>query len=252
LDPYTDAEPESQVVSFPSLGRWLDATRQKGGLRGVAKMEVPDVWMEKTAEGTRVLNINVKITNLAADESLDFRGWSGGDGVTAMSALLADEQGEMLEPLHSGRSDRGDRAASRRVDPNESCTERLRFSLAESTSSSFRLALPYAVIGHTGHLGFEIPLLMIQDHPPDEKPPAGSPEALGSTGDDGPDSDAAADEPTRAVDGPGDSATSDAPNDATGNRESAGGQPATFKDLQRSIDNEAAPVTGGASDGPQP
>ncbi len=251
LDPYADAVPEPTVATFPSLGRWLDATRQKGGLRGVAKIEIPDVWMEKTANGDRVLNIAVKVTNLASDKSLSFRGWSAsGAGAGKTSALLADDQGEMLQPVPAAGTTTGNTATALRIKSDESHIEHLRFSLADSTSSCFRLALPYAAIGHTGYLGFEIPILMVQDHPPGEEPPDVPAAPTGTEGDAPVGADAAGKKTTDATQRLNDSAAEDQSAEAASEAPSAGGQPATIKDLMRSIGDEAE--SDGASDRPLP
>ncbi len=257
-DPYAGTTPSQDasaakpsVVSFPTLGRWLDASRQKGGLRDVAKLGVSDAWMEKTAADVRVLNIAVKITNLASDKSLNFRGWSGG-GTSAVDtrALLADDQGSLLKqlPVEDGATRKV--ATVRRIKSDQSHTARLRFSLADSTSSSFRLALPYAAIGHTGHMGFEIPILMIQTHPPGDDAPDDAATASGAKGDV---QATPALEFSAREDAPGETGSMDSSVDTEKAPEAVpealrgGGQPETIKDLRRSIDEEAA---ADAMDGP--
>ncbi len=252
-DPYAGTTPSQDApaakrstVSFPTLGRWLDASRQKGGLRGVAKLGVSDAWMEKTAADVRVLNIDVKITNLAPDKSLNFRGWSGG-GTSAVDtrALLADDQGGLLKQLPAQEG-----ATVRRIKSDQSHTARLRFSLADSTSSSFRLALPYAAIGHTGHLGFEIPILMIQTHPPGDDAPDDAATASGAKGDvqATPALEFSAREDASGETGSmGSSVDTEKAPEAVPEALRGGGQPETIKDLRRSIDEEAA---ADAMDGP--
>jgi hypothetical protein len=248
-DPYADRQaPEAQGAgpparTLPAVGRWLDATRQKGGLRDVAKLGVSDAWTEKTASGKRVLNIRVQITNLASDASLDFRGWyRSPNQAAATQALLADDQGKVLEPVPSEKSPPGSGATARRIKPDQTHDVQLTFAINDSTSGSYRLVLPYAALGHTGHLGFEIPVLMIQDHPPGEEPaedvqapgamePGAQPGAVpaASSGDA---ATPAADAGQRENE-PGAAEQTPAPI-------GAGDQPATIKDLLRSIEHQPA------------
>ena len=44
--------------------------------------------------------------------------------------------------------------------------------MPDGDSKQFRLALPYAALGQTGYLGFELPRQMIKDQPPGAEEPA--------------------------------------------------------------------------------
>ena len=54
----------------------------------------------------------------------------------------------------------------------QSQKEQLSFLLPARDSKQFRLALPYAALGQTGYLGFELPKQMIKDGPPGAEEPA--------------------------------------------------------------------------------
>jgi hypothetical protein len=242
-DPYADVQvsPSSDGARrepFPALGRWLDATRQKGGLRGIVRLGVSDAWLEKTESGERILNIRVDIGNLKSDSSLDFRGWSGRGGASARPALLADERGNILDQVPAEESGNGGRATVRRIKPNETFTEVPKFSLGDNTSSSFRLALPYASLGYTGYLGFEIPVLMIKDHPPGAEVPGDAAPAAEAEAGTASERAAGGDAAIAAELGPdGTEASQTAESEG---QSGDGRQPATIKDLKRSIEQNAS------------
>jgi hypothetical protein len=82
--------------------------------------------------------------------------------------MMVDDAGTLLRAVPL-RPASGRRAARRRIHPEESATEQLSFVFPDGESKYFRLALPYAALGQTGYLGFELPRQMIQEGDPDAK-----------------------------------------------------------------------------------
>ena len=102
-------------------------------------------------------------------EPLEFTGWRpDNQPKPELQAMIADEAGNVLRaaPVRPASSRR---AARRRIHPEESATEQLSFMFPNGESKYFRLALPYAALGQTGYLGFELPRQMIQEGDPDAK-----------------------------------------------------------------------------------
>ncbi|NLF68001.1 MAG: DUF4339 domain-containing protein [Candidatus Anammoximicrobium sp.] len=154
---------------LPAVDKWLDATRTKGGLRGLLAVGIGKAWLDKPAGGPAILNVEVQVSNRSHDETLEFTGWRpDNQPQSAAQAMMVDQGGKVLRaaPL---RSPTGRRAARRHIDPEESATEQLRFVFPEEASPYFRLALPYAALGQTGCLGFELPRQMIKEGDPDAK-----------------------------------------------------------------------------------
>ncbi len=259
VDPETDPVPKSdapvqasataqRLASLPSLTRWLDATRQKGGLRGIVKLGVSDVWLEPAEAGGQVLNVNVAITNLQSDQSLDFKGFNTSASRSVdTTVFLADSSGDSLRNLAGGDASAGAARRSLRMAPGELLTQQLSFVIENTDSEQFRLALPYAALGHTGYLGFEIPRLMVQDRPPgadeedfavDGAAPTAEPEA-------------AADQ-VRVEESPRRNAENDVVEPDTepdaaeaGEPKRQGGQPETISDLLRSIEDNSQDAADG-------
>lgn len=168
------AEAKTKANRLPAVGKWLDATRQKGGLRNVAGIGVGKAWLEEPDGKPTVLNVEVQITNRSRDEPLEFSGWRPDNQPQAESrASLYDEAGVALRTAPERKTPVSPasvrRAARRWINPGESTTEQLAFVFPGDESKLFRLALPYAAIGQTGYLGFELPRQMIKQGTPDAK-----------------------------------------------------------------------------------
>lgn len=168
------AEAKTKANPLPAVGKWLDATRQKGGLRDVAGIGVAKAWLEGPDGKPTVLNVEVQITNRSRDEPLEFSGWRPDNQPQAESrACLYDEAGVALRTAPERKTPASPasvrRAARRWINPGESTTEQLAFVFPGNESKLFRLALPYAAIGQTGYLGFELPRQMIKQGTPDAK-----------------------------------------------------------------------------------
>ncbi|HPM82721.1 MAG TPA: DUF4339 domain-containing protein [Candidatus Anammoximicrobium sp.] len=158
------AEPEPNPL--PAVGKWLDATRQKGGLRdgarSIVRIGVERAWVDRAANKPAVLNVEVQISNRSDEEPLEFTGWRPDNQPQPDSqATMFDDAGAALQAA-TARPAAGRRAARRHVAPGESVTEQLSFVFPERDSKQFRLALPYAALGQTGYLGFELPRQMIK------------------------------------------------------------------------------------------
>ncbi len=183
-NPETDPpvkEPVRQVAdakksaALPAISRWLDASRKQGVLRfsdSMIKFHVVNVWLDSSDSGARTVTVELTLTNGSSSESLDFRGWSLAEGAKMDDAVvLADDKDNRLSASSApGRSVRPG-SASRRLKPKESVKDQLIFEAPTGEYEQLRLRLPYAAIGRTGYMGFEIPAVMIQDRPPGEEEP---------------------------------------------------------------------------------
>ena len=173
-----DSASKPKMTGFPPVSRWLNATRQKGGLREIVRLGVGNVWRESADGKPDVLNVEVQITNLSRTAPLDFSGWRPDvQSNPQWQAVMADDAENVLAatPPHTGPKRSGSR---RRIEPGQTETEQLSFLMAKRDSRLFRLALPYAPVGQTGYMGFELPIEMIRDPSaeeevaPTQEPPA--------------------------------------------------------------------------------
>lgn len=179
-----EAVAKPKANPLPAVGKWLDATRQKGGLRDIVRLGVGNAWLDAAAGRPTLLTVEILITNLSPDDPMEFSGWSPEKQPQPESrAMLADEAGVALQPAPS-RTAAARRSSRHRIAAGESLTEQLCFLFPESDSKQFRLVLPYAALGQTGHLGFEMPRQMIKQQAPgakeapDAKPAPTAPETL--------------------------------------------------------------------------
>jgi hypothetical protein len=164
--------PKEKAAKLPAVTRWLEATRQKGGIRDVVRLGVANAWLDSADGKPAILNVEIEITNLSPDDPLDFSGWRPEVQPQAdLRAVMADDAQTLLAAAPS-RVAANRRAASRRIAPNQSETEQLRFLVSNRDSKQFRLILPWAALGQTGNLGFELPSQMIKDRPPGVEEPA--------------------------------------------------------------------------------
>ncbi len=174
--PEPAAEPKPNPL--PAVSKWLDATRQKGGFRdgarSIVRVGVERAWVDRAANKPAVLNVEIQITNRSDEEPLEFTGWRPDNQPQPDSqATMFDGAGAALRTA-TGRPAAGRRAARRHVAPGESVTEQLSFAFPERDSKLFRLALPYAALGQTGYLGFELPRHMIKEGETDAKETTGA------------------------------------------------------------------------------
>lgn len=165
------AAPEKKAAPLPAVSRWLEATRQKGGIRDVVRLSVGNAWLDPADGKLAVLNVEIEITNLSPDDPLDFAGWRPeAQPQTDLRAVMADDAQTLLAAA-SSRVAAKRRATRRRIAPGQSETEQLSFLMNDRDAKQFRLALPYAALGQTGYLGFELPRQMIKDRPPGVEEP---------------------------------------------------------------------------------
>lgn len=156
----TATEPKPNPL--PAVGKWLDATRYKGAVRDVVGIRMGRTWLDKADGKPAVLNVEIQITNRSADEPLEFSGWRPDDQPQVESqAAMVDDAGAALRAA-AARPAAGRGAARRWIAPGESTTEQLSFVFPDNNAKHFRLALPYAALGQTGYLGFELPRQMIK------------------------------------------------------------------------------------------
>lgn len=160
-------------AALPAISRWLDASRKQGILRfsdSMIKFHVVNVWLDSSDSGARTLTVELTLTNGSSSESLDFRGWTLAEGAkTGDGVVLADDKKNRLAPSSTTGRSQTPRSTSRRLKPKESVRDQLVFEAPAGNYEQLRLYLPYAAIGRTGHMGFEIPAVMIQDRPPGEE-----------------------------------------------------------------------------------
>jgi len=161
--------------TLPRIARWVDASSKKGILRAASTMvrfHVVNVWLDSSEPASPTLTVEVNVTNSSSSESLDFQGWTaawGGSGKNAV--VLVDDKGDPLALASTATRAGGGRLTARRLRPGESATELLVFEKPGSDYEHLRLVLPYAAIGRTGHIGFEIPGVMVKDRPPEAEEP---------------------------------------------------------------------------------
>lgn len=180
MDPVVDEPAHKQAdgekpVILPAIKRWLDASTQKGILRisdSMIRFHVVNVWLDSDESGSQTLTVEVTLTNGSTSESLDFRGWTLAAGDTIDDAVvLADDKDRRLSPSSTSGQAVKPRSAARRLKPKESAKDQLVFESPTGEYKQLRLYLPYAAIGRTGHIGFEIPRVMIKDSPPGSEEP---------------------------------------------------------------------------------
>jgi len=160
---------------LPRIDRWLDASRKKGILRAATTMvrfQVVSAWLDPSDTAPENLTVEVNVTNASSSGSLDFRGWTAArDKISKDTVVLVDDKGDPLTLASVASRAGGPRRSSRRLGPGESVTELLVFDKPSSDYQHLRLALPYAAIGRTGYIGFEIPRVMVMDRPPEAEKP---------------------------------------------------------------------------------
>jgi len=165
------------------VSKWLVAGRQKGGLREVVRLAVGNVWRQSSDGKPDILYVEIQVTNLSPGDPLNFSGWRPDvQPDPKLRAVLADDEENVLAATPPTAAKRP--PARRRIDPGQTEAELLCFLLPDRGSKRFRLALPYAVVGQVGYLGFELPAEIIRGRPPGEedvatqKTPAATPETL--------------------------------------------------------------------------
>lgn len=146
----------------PVINTWLNAAKDRVGLKGVLRMYVSSAWFENSGQQRRV-KVAVRLTNSAGKGMLDYHPWPAhvlpSDPFTA---VMTDDRGTRLTPLASGMTAR----TVHQLKPGQVVTEQLAFDMPPYEVARLRLALPMAAFGHSGHIGFEIPRAMIQAQEP--------------------------------------------------------------------------------------
>jgi len=164
-----------KAAAMPSISRWLDASRKRGIMSiesTTVRFQVVNAWLDSSQPGSPTLTIEVTLTNASSNESLDYRRWtSAGQGAVDTAVWLVDDKSRRLTASSSPKQPGGTVSASRRLKSQESVTELLVFNAPTAEYEFLRLILPYAAIGRTGEIGFEIPRVMVKDRPPDAEEP---------------------------------------------------------------------------------
>ena len=158
------------------MGKWLDATRQKGGLRELVGIGVGKAWLDKVAGKPAVLNVEVQLTNRSLDETLEFSGWRPDNQPQSESqATMIDDAGVVLlaAPVRpaAGRRRRGG-GSLRKNPPRSSCASC--FPIRSQSISAWRC--PTRPWDRRDTWDFELPRQMIKEGDPDAKEKA-APEA---------------------------------------------------------------------------
>ena len=161
-----------KAAALPSIRKWHDA-RNPGTLRSaMVRFHVVNAWLNPSQPGSRTLTVEMTVTNLSSKEPLDYRSWSAaGQSAVDTAVFLVDDKGKRLTASSSPRRPEGAVPTSRRLKSQESVTELLVFEAPAAEYEFLRLRLPYAAIGRPGHMGFEIPRVMVKDRPPDSEEP---------------------------------------------------------------------------------
>ena len=188
------AAPADKPSALPAVRRWLDATRQKAILRDVVRLGVGHAWLDSADGQPAILHVEIEITNLAREAPLEFSGWRPDTQPQAEFRAVMEDDSQTVLSAAPARAASQRRSATRRIPPGQSEREQVSFVLPDRDSKKFRLALPYAALGQTGCLGFELPSQMIKDQPPGAKEPArkspqSAPETPPAAGSDRPDDD---------------------------------------------------------------
>lgn len=150
-----------QPVAVPKVGRWMEAGRQKGGLRGIVKLHVASAWLESGSgeSASPRLVLEIQVTNQYADKPLPFRGWRANKAAGAEAAMLLGPNDQPLALLDAAAPDSA-------IAAGRDLTARLTFAAPAGDFDKLRLFLPYTAIGQTGHAGFEIARATIADAKP--------------------------------------------------------------------------------------
>ena len=165
-----------KAAASPSITEWLDASRKQRIFRiasnHMVRFHVVNVWLDSSQPGSPTLTVEVALTNASSKETLDYRSWTTArQGAIDTTVFLVDDKGKRLTASSSPGQPGATVPASRRLESQESANERLVFDAPTAEYQFLRLALPYAAIGRTGHVGFEIPRVMVKDRPPDSEDP---------------------------------------------------------------------------------
>ncbi|MBL7043119.1 MAG: protein kinase [Pirellulaceae bacterium] len=171
-----------RVYVRPSSSRWLDASKTSEilGLDSIrARFRVANVWLDSRQPASRILTIEVTLTNLSLDP-LKYVNWSTSDhDIVENNALLFDDRDERLIPPPLVAPTR---MVVMHLQPKEEATQRLVFPAPAADFEFLRLVLPYGVVGRRGRVEFLIPLAMIKDGPPNaDRPPVEAEESTGSS-----------------------------------------------------------------------
>lgn len=121
-------------------------------LAKVASVRLGGAWLEPAPEGGQLIKVQVQLTNVAMDQTLEYSSWSGGGAVgdDAM-ALATTDDGTPLTPRHSPAN------GNRSIGPSQTTTEVLAFAIPAGEFQAVRLMLPKQAIGRTTEpFGFEI------------------------------------------------------------------------------------------------
>ena len=166
------AAPADKPSALPAVRRWLDATRQKAILRDVVRLAVGHAWLDSADGQPATLHVEIEITNLSRETPLEFSGWRPDTQPQPDFRAVMEDDSQTVLAAAPARAAPQRRSATRRIAPGQSDREQVSFVLPDRDAKKFRLALPYAALGQTGCLGFELPSQMIKDQPPGAKEPA--------------------------------------------------------------------------------
>jgi hypothetical protein len=98
---------------------------------------------------------------------VQYLSWSGVEGKPDASAVLSDAEGRLGKLVSTATAPSPDRLSHTTIPPGEQIADVLVFEKAADKNGSLRLVLPYAAVGMTGQIGFELPGYMLGEMPAD-------------------------------------------------------------------------------------
>lgn len=158
-------EVDARLPAVPEIERWIEAGRQRRTLRNVMRLHVPNAWWSDGDAERRALIVEVEVENVSETRPLDYRGWNRSPANAGQAAILLAGEEVAIEAQPAAAT--GPAPAVGRLAPGERLIERLRFPLAHTHATPLRIVLPYAAVGQTGYVGFEIPRVLILAQSPE-------------------------------------------------------------------------------------
>lgn len=153
------------------------------------------------------------------DSPVRYLSWNGVEGKPETAAVVSDSEGRLARLVPLSEAPAADRLSHAQIGPGEEISDILVFEKLSEKNASLRLVLPYAAVGMTGQVGFELPGQMLGEMPADSVLADTSSAPAGGAGASAAASGAAAASPSAA----GPTAASD-------------GQPLSFDALRKAVE----------------
>jgi hypothetical protein len=148
---------EKSIRDVSSNRGWRDISKIKAVGSGNLRVEVSAAWLE----GENVC-VEVALSNPKGPGVLNYKSWNGaGKKPEDTAAVLLDSEDRVCRLVSREQAPHAGRKVTAELAPGESTTDVLVFEEPKDAYDHLRLALPYAAIGRTGALGFQIPRDMV-------------------------------------------------------------------------------------------